>query len=189
MQEWTQIQTVSLSDLPRERLDLSRILIYGVTGSGKTTLATQLSNKLGLPFHSVDDLAWGPGWEAVSDKAQREIFSTIFAEDRWIVDSAYSRWLDLCEDRATLIIALDYPRWFSLGRLAIRTARRAMDKQTICNGNVEDWRQVFSRKSIIIWHFRSFGRKRQRVRTWVEAGRPVLILPTAKATAAWLRNL
>jgi adenylate kinase family enzyme len=35
-----------------------RVLIYGVTGSGKTTLAQKVADRTGLPFHSVDDLTW-----------------------------------------------------------------------------------------------------------------------------------
>jgi murein DD-endopeptidase MepM/ murein hydrolase activator NlpD len=36
-------------------------LIYGVTGSGKTTLAEQIATRSGLPWYSVDDLTWEPG--------------------------------------------------------------------------------------------------------------------------------
>jgi hypothetical protein len=34
---------------------IQRILIYGVTGSGKTTLARQIGARTGLLWHSVDD--------------------------------------------------------------------------------------------------------------------------------------
>ena len=39
-----------------------RVLIYGVTGSGKTTLAKELSELTSLPWYSVDDMTWEPGW-------------------------------------------------------------------------------------------------------------------------------
>ena len=45
---------------------MRRIVVYGVTGSGKSTLAARIGARLGLPYHSVDDLTWEPGWvEAV----------------------------------------------------------------------------------------------------------------------------
>ena len=39
-----------------------RILVYGVTGSGKTTLVRRIGLAAGLPWHSVDEIGWLPGW-------------------------------------------------------------------------------------------------------------------------------
>jgi hypothetical protein len=41
------------------------LVICQVTGSGKTTLARQISERTGLPWHPVNDLTWQPGWVAV----------------------------------------------------------------------------------------------------------------------------
>jgi adenylate kinase family enzyme len=38
-----------------------RILVYGVTGSGKSTCATRIASALDLPLTLVDDLTWEPG--------------------------------------------------------------------------------------------------------------------------------
>ena len=38
-----------------------RILVYGVTGSGKSTHAVALSDMTGIAWTSVDDLTWEPG--------------------------------------------------------------------------------------------------------------------------------
>jgi adenylate kinase family enzyme len=38
-----------------------RILVYGVTGSGKTRLAESISAATGIPWYSIDDLTWEPG--------------------------------------------------------------------------------------------------------------------------------
>jgi adenylate kinase family enzyme len=48
-----------------------RILVYGVTGSGKTTLAARISAATGIPWHSVDDLTGEAGWVPVPTKEQR----------------------------------------------------------------------------------------------------------------------
>ena len=98
-----------------------RVLIYGVTGSGKTTLAARLSGITGLRWHSVDDLTWQPGWVEVPTEQQRSIIHDICQESEWILDSAYSKWLDEPLGRAELIVALDYRRWVSLQRLVRRT--------------------------------------------------------------------
>jgi adenylate kinase family enzyme len=52
---------MSLPDADGRPARPSKILVYGVTGSGKTTLARQIGERLGLPWHSVDDLTWEPG--------------------------------------------------------------------------------------------------------------------------------
>jgi hypothetical protein len=53
-----------------------------------------------------------------------------------------------------------------LQRLLRRTIARVIDKRSICNGNTETWREMFSRDSILLWHFRSFDSKRQRIAEW-----------------------
>jgi hypothetical protein len=56
---------------------------YGVTGSGKTTLAAQIAERTGLPWHSVDDLTWEPDWVGVPFDEQRMRIEGICSDDRW----------------------------------------------------------------------------------------------------------
>ena len=149
-----------------------RILVYGVTGSGKTAFAQRISAATGIPWHSVDDLTWEPGWVPVSDDEQRRRIDVICAGERWVLDTAYGKWLDIPLARVEQIVALDFPRWLSLFRLTRRTVARALDGRPLCNGNHESFRHMFSPDSIIVWHFRSFSRKRRRIRAW-EADPPV----------------
>ena len=139
-----------------------RVLFHGVTGSGKTSAARAYAQAVGLPFHSADDvLGWLPEWRKRPVEEQRRIAGAIAAGDRWVVDSAWSSVGDLLLARAELVVALDYPRWLSLGRLLRRTVRRCITGELVCNGNTETWRLVLSRDSIIVWHFRSFAAKRK----------------------------
>lgn len=169
----------------------SRILVYGVTGSGKTTLARQISERTGLPWHEMDQLTFEPGWITVPLAEQRRRVEAICAEPRWILDTAYSNWLDLVLPRVELIVALDYPRWLSLARLLRRTFARAADKRLVCNGNQESFRQALSRESIVLWHFKSFLRKRARIRGWAAEppGARVVVLRSPRATERWLAGL
>jgi adenylate kinase family enzyme len=166
-----------------------RIVVYGVTGSGKSTLAEQISLATGIPWHPVDELTWRPGWVEVPKEEQRRLIQAICAEPEWILDAAYGSWLEIPLRRAEVVVALDYSRWFSLQRVVRRTLRRLVRHTPVCNGNYETLGRMLSpRDSIIGWHFRSFARKRSRMRTWAAdpAGPAVLLLTSPRATRTFL---
>jgi adenylate kinase family enzyme len=169
--------------------EVERILVYGVTGSGKSSLAERIAAALHLPCHLVDELTWEPGWVMVDEVEQNRRIGAICAQDRWVLDTAYGKWLELPLARVQLIVALDYSQWLSLGRLVIRTAVRIADRRPICNGNVETLRGALSRNSIIVWHFRSFARKRARMRAWEKDGMPVRRFTRPRDTERWLASL
>jgi len=169
----------------------SRILVYGVTGSGKSTLARQIGERTGLPWHSVDDLTWEPGWVEVPKDEQRRRIEAICREARWVLDTAYSSWLDVPMATAEMIVALDYPRWVSLSRLVRRSVRRVVRRELACNGNRETFAKLLGADSIVRWHFRSFPRKRARIRAWT-AKPPVATVVTLRSpreTERWLQTL
>lgn len=149
--------------------DAHRILVYGATGSGKSTMARQLSKLTGIPWTSVDDICWGPGWVPMPQDEQLAHFDALTGTDSWILDSGYGGWRHLAHERADLVVALDFARLISLTRLLRRTATRIIGQQEICNGNHESWRTVFARDSLVVWHFTSFRRKRAEMRAWEAA--------------------
>ncbi|MFD4604441.1 adenylate kinase [Streptomyces sp. NPDC058464] len=52
---------------------MERILVVGVTGAGKSTLARALSGRLGLRYHEMDALYFdGPGW-AVNSRLTEDV--------------------------------------------------------------------------------------------------------------------
>ena len=156
----------------------SRVLVYGVPGSGKSTAARAFPGATGLPeFSADDDIGWLPGWQQRTVEEQRSIAASIAAQDRWVLDSAYGAWRDVVLPRAELIVGLDYPRWLSLARLVRRTLRRALTREPVCNGNEETIDRIFIQDSILRWHFRSFTRKRQVMRGLeADPGMPATIL-------------
>lgn len=179
--------------LPHEA---NRVLVYGVTGSGKSTLATELAQSTGIEAHFVDEeYGWLPDWTPRPSEEIRQLVAPVVAGESWIFDSAYATFLDLVAPRAQLILGLDYSRARTLTQLLRRTVQRVISKEPVCNGNIETWRSLLSKDSIVAWHFKSFKRKRSTMRQLseeasIDSGAPrVLLFKNPRQTTAWLNSL
>jgi len=174
-----------------ESAPLQRILLHGATGSGKSTAAARIAERLGLPLILADEIGWLPGWRERDLDEQRALVAAATAGNAWVLDSSYAKWRDAVTGRPDLIIGLDYPRWLSLWRLLRRTAARIRTREAVCNGNVESLRQALSKDSIVVWHFRSWKKKRTTMRAWAaDPSMPRTLLFTRPAQfEAWIETL
>jgi len=106
-----------LADLGR------RIVIFGPSNSGKSTLAEALSHKLGIPAVHLDQLHHTPNTDWVP--RPREEFHALqrdaVAGDAWVMDGNYSALVAERLARATGAIVLDDNHWLRLGRYFNRT--------------------------------------------------------------------
>lgn len=89
---------------------MERIMIIGCGGAGKSTLARQLGDKLGLPVVHLDKLFWKPGWvestkEEIDEKILREV-----EKPQWIMDGNYNRTMPERIARCDTVIYLDFSR-------------------------------------------------------------------------------
>lgn len=169
-----------------------RVLIHGVTGSGKSSLATELGRLTGLPVILADeDFGWLPGWVQRPIQQQRRIAVERAAASGWIFDTAYGPYRQEIAERAELILCLDYPRLVSLRRLVRRSIRRIHSAEPVCNGNVETWSHLFSTDSILLWHGRSFAPKRAQAEAFLAAYGPgkVVRFGSPRHTQRWLQDV
>jgi adenylate kinase family enzyme len=99
---------------------MQRIMIVGSAGSGKSTFARQLGEKLGLPVVHLDTLYWRPGWVEPPQDVWREQVRGAVQADAWVMDGNYSANMDLRFERADTAIFLDIPRRVCLYRVLKR---------------------------------------------------------------------
>ena len=140
----------------------SRISVVGTCGSGKTTMARTLAERLGVPHVELDALSWGPGWTQRPDDEFRAAVTAAAAGERWVIDGNYTKWRDLIWARADTVVWLDYsfPRVFV--QLLRRTFRRALRREVLWHGNRESLRTAFlSRESILWWAITTYGRRKR----------------------------
>lgn len=87
-----------------------RIMIIGGPGSGKSALATALSEKLGLPVIHMDRIFWQPGWQPRHRGDVARLAMAAAEQPDWIIDGNYASTWDYRAERAGLILCLDLPR-------------------------------------------------------------------------------
>lgn len=170
-----------------------RVLIAGVTGSGKTTLARRLAAMWGLRHVEIDALFHGPGWtprpEFLDD------VRAFAAEERWVTEWQYtSKGTDeIMTPRADVAIWLDYPYPLVRRRLVRRTLRRRILRTTLWNGNVEPalWtRAAWTGENDILRWQRDTRRKWEERMPRIEADHPhltIVRLRHPRETERWLR--
>ncbi|MEZ5308957.1 MAG: hypothetical protein R2684_17565 [Pyrinomonadaceae bacterium] len=113
-----------------------RILVIGICGAGKSTLAKELSARTGLPLIHLDQHHWSPGW-VESDKALwREKVAELCTGESWVMDGNFGGTLDLRLKFADSVVWLDYstPRalWRALKRVVRYYGRSRPDMTEGC---------------------------------------------------------
>jgi len=87
-----------------------KIHIIGSVGSGKTTLARNLSSKLQIPFYELDNVVWKrckTGDIRRSDEERDLYLSEIISSEAWIVEGVHHKWVMQSFENAEIIIFLD----------------------------------------------------------------------------------
>lgn len=87
-----------------------KIHIIGSTGSGKTYLAGKLAERLNIPYYELDNVVWSGTSEKAGLKHPPEVrdrlLGDILAQEAWIVEGVYHKWLDTSFRLADIIIFL-----------------------------------------------------------------------------------
>jgi hypothetical protein len=141
-----------------------RIVVVGVTGCGKSTLAETLADRLNLEFIELDALYWKPGWIESDLEEFKGRVSAAVSSPSWALAGNYSQVRALVWARAEAVIWLDYPFPLVFGRLWMRTWQRWRTKEVLWGSNYERlWPQfkLWSKESLFHWQVRSYGKHKR----------------------------
>ncbi len=89
---------------------MQRVMIIGCGGAGKSTLARQLGEKMGLPVVHLDKLFWRPGWEQISREEFDRLHREALAGEKWILDGNFDRTMEERIRHCDTVIYLDFNR-------------------------------------------------------------------------------
>ena len=147
-----------LTDLGR------RIIIFGPSNAGKSTLAEALSRKLGIPTVHLDQLHHTPNtdWVPRPKDEFHALQRAAIADEAWIMDGNYSGLVNERLARATGAIVLDDNHWVRLGRYFYRTLFQRYRPRTLA-GNKDSLKW-----SMIHWVAFASRRHGARYRQMVE---------------------
>jgi adenylate kinase family enzyme len=144
---------------------MRRVVVVGSSGSGKTTVARALSERLRARYVELDALHHiGPNWtEASAEELREAVTRELDGRERWVVDGNYYGKLgDLVLRQADTVVWLDLPLRTCLARLWPRTTRRIRTNEELWGGNRETWRGAFWGRESLFWWTIRHHRSRQR---------------------------
>ena len=135
---------------------MRRISVVGNSGSGKTTVARAISDRLRLPHLEVDGIYHQPGWSARPEAEMRSLITEFVDQESWVVDGNFTSLVvaDLVWPGADTLVWLDLPRRVVMRQVISRTIRRVSTGEELWNGNRERWSNLVDARpdrNIILW--------------------------------------
>lgn len=148
-----------------------RIHVVGNSNAGKTTLASRLSELLGLPLVELDAINWQPGWVGLNTTAPSEFEKRVAhatSGDRWVVAGSYHSFSQRAFwGRLETLVWLDLPMPVLVTRMLRRSWSRWRSGELLWGSNQEKfWPQLMvwrGDESLLWWIVTQHARKRRQL--------------------------
>jgi adenylate kinase family enzyme len=141
-----------------------RLVVVGVTSSGKSTLAERLARRFDLDYIELDALHWEPNWQAAPLEVFRQRVERAIQAEKWIVAGNYHVVRDLIWPQAEAIIWLDYSMGRVFWQLTQRTFKRWWTQELLWGTNREpllNHLKLWSNESLFHWLFKTYWRRKR----------------------------
>ena len=140
------------------------VVVYGPTGSGKTTVASRIAQSIGVPHIELDSVIWLPGWTQKPPAELRADVSALLEKytDGWVFDGVYPEARELTLPLADTVVWLRPPLrtafWWLLKRQIIRLWKREL----LWGANYLSWRHsLLSRRSLLLYQTTQWRRTQE----------------------------
>ncbi|HEY1374233.1 MAG TPA: toxin [Candidatus Binatia bacterium] len=165
--------------------DLDRVIVVGISCSGKTIFSMRLATLLRHPRFELDDFFWGPNWQPKPPPEFRRLAAEAAAGECWVIDGGYGAVRQIVWPRATAVVWLNLSFITVFGRAVRRSLKRGLTGELLhAAENRESLRRsFFSRGSILLYIMRTYSTQRRAYRdlrdsgqfpqvAWIEFRRP-----------------
>ena len=142
-----------------------RIVVMGISGSGKTTYAASIAEAANLTHIELDLLNWRANWydRYVNEfeAFEADLIAQI-SKSSWVLSGGYTKVRPMILARAQAVVWLDLPKSVVLRQVVTRSLKRAIGKEPILNGNYETFERWLLPGHPIQIVLRNYQRKRQQ---------------------------
>ena len=181
---------------PHNPFPYKRVVVVGVTSSGKSTLAEQLARRFDLDYIDLDALHWEPNWQSAPLDVFRQLVRQAIQAEKWIVAGNYHTVRDLIWPKAEAIIWLDYSLGRVLWQLTQRTFKRWWTHELLWGTNREpllNHFKLWSNESLYHWLFKTYWRRKREYPMLLSQPEyqhlKIIRFKSPKETYEWLKGL
>jgi len=113
-------------------MDLTRTIVIGNSGSGKSWLAERIANNLGAPWVDLDLIHWEPGGYNIARSCEHAIALTkdAAASNSWVIEGIYGWLVREAEPNATALVWLCLDEAECVANIRNRGVRRGGDEDS-----------------------------------------------------------
>lgn len=162
---------------------MKRILIVGVSGTGKTRFANLLSKKLSIPVVNLDSIFWKENWVEEEEEVVKQKIADEINKEKWIIEGYIEPLSKQRIEAADQIIYLDYSGYLALwGGIARMIKHRKTPRPEMPAGNIDKFGYEFLKTLYQ-------RQERPEIEKAVDNNRKVIRLKNRKLAKQYLESL